>query len=194
MSSNSGKNVSQSPNKYDYLENRSRSANTDEAQESLQELLESMRRKDRLNYSDPEWAESSLEYDLLSTDWILEKVRSSEVYSQNLYAALCNNEFQKNQVINILKDKRWSCSWRHAGGIIADMRQEGCYMDWYCSGIKHYGVEDELQEKIDQGQLTAEQLSWFEAAKHFASESQVVDQIRDDLKLLGWIVIEDTDK
>mgnify|MGYP003705677079 CR=1 FL=1 len=30
------------------------------------------------------------------TDWILEKVRESDVYAQHLYAAMCNNEFQKN--------------------------------------------------------------------------------------------------
>ncbi len=196
MSNNSGKNVSQSPDKYEYMEKRTRSADSEEAIESLQNLLDIMRREDREKHSDPAWVESNLEYDLLTTDWILEKVRSSDIYAQNLYAALCNNDFQKNQVIDILKDQRWSCSWRHAGGIIADMQRTGCYMDWYCSGIKHLGetLDDELQEKIDQGQLTEEQIAWVEAAKQFASEGVVVDQIRDDFKVLGWLVVEDPDK
>lgn len=69
----------------------------------------------------------NLEYDLRSNAEILAKARNSEVYSQNLYAALCNNRF-------FYEDKEWTCSWRHAGGIIADMREEGDYIDWYASG------------------------------------------------------------
>ena len=35
--------------------------------------------------ADPEWQKDNLEYDLRTTDWILEKVRNSEAYAQNLY-------------------------------------------------------------------------------------------------------------
>ncbi len=56
---------------------------------------------------------------------MLEKVRGDQVYAQHLYAAMCNNEFTKREMWPILKDERWNCSWRHAGGIIADMREEG---------------------------------------------------------------------
>ena len=84
--------------------------------------------------ADPAWAKNNLEYDLRTTAWILNKVRSSDEYAQELYAALCNNKFVKREMWEILKDEPWGCSWRYAGGILADMRQQGDYMDWYCSG------------------------------------------------------------
>lgn len=111
---------------------------------------------------DPEWQKNNLEYDLRSTDWILEKVRASEHYAQHLYAAMCNTDFTKNEVWPILQDDTWSCSWRYAGGIIADMREEGDYMDWYCSS---YGT-DAVQE------------------------GHVTEEIREDLLKLGWLVRE----
>jgi len=79
--------------------------------------------------------QDDLEYDLRSTEWVIEKVKADKVYAQHLYAAMCNNDFMRNEVWPILTEKKWSCSWRHAGGIIADMRGEGDYIDWYCSGI-----------------------------------------------------------
>lgn len=116
-----------------------------------------------------EWAQqdhkNDMEWDLRTTDWILEKVRASDTYAQNLYAAICNNEFQRIEVISILKDETWSCSWRHAGGIVADMKQVGDYIDWYCSGIDA-GLND---HKTD-----------------FVSESVVTNEVRHDLKQLGW--------
>lgn len=114
---------------------------------------------------DPEWQKNNLEYDLRTTDWILKKVRDSESYAQNLYAAMCNNDFIKNDVWPILQGEAWSCSWRHAGSVIADMREQGDYMDWYCSG---YGDAD-----------------------NWVGESEVTDEIRADLLKLGWIVKED---
>lgn len=130
------------------------------------------------NDKDLEWAESSdhdndMEWDLRTTDWILEKVRASDTYAQNLYAAMCNNDFQKLEVMPILKDEVWHCSWRYAGGIIADMRQQGDYIDWYCSGIG-----DGLGNGDSDG------------SKGYVGESVVTDEIRADLKQLGWIVVD----
>lgn len=109
----------------------------------------------------PEWQQDNLEHDLRSTDWILTKVRQSEVYAQHLYAALCNCDFMRLDVVPILMEKKWSCSWRHAGGIIAHMRQEGDYIDWYCSGIgntdRGYVGEGTLTEEIEQDLIT---LGW----------------------------------
>ena len=136
-------------------------------------------------FDDPESHVDNLEYDLRTNDWILEKVRNNEAYAQNLYAAMCNTEFIKNDVWPILTEKKWSCSWRYAGGIIADMRQEGDYIDWYCSGIKNTLTDDELKE------LTKDQLERYEITKQFVGEGYVTDEIRDDLLKLGWIVIED---
>ena len=83
-----------------------------------------------------EWKVDNMEYDLRSTQWIIDKVKGDDVYAQHLYAAICNNSFTKNDVWPILTEKRWSASWRHAGGIVADMQEKGDYIDWYCSGIR----------------------------------------------------------
>jgi len=121
-------------------------------------------------FDDPESRINNMEYDLLTTDWVLEKVRSSEIYAQNLYAAMCNNGFIRLEVIPVLKQEEWSCSWRYAGGIIADMRQEGDYIDWYCSGIRGGMSYDE------------------ELAVDLVPEGCITDEIRNDLQRLGWAV------
>ena len=137
---------------------------------------------------DPEWQKDNMEYDLRSTDWILEKVRESKIYAQHLYAAMCNNEFQKLDVIPILTDKRWSSSWRHAGGIIAHMRKEGDYMDWYCSGI--YG-DYTTPTKEEWDKLNFDEQAIHKEIQASVSEAVVTDEIRADLKRLGWTVILD---
>lgn len=123
-----------------------------------------------LREEDSQWQKNNLEYDLRSTDWIAEKCKD-EAYAQNLYAALCNNQFIKNDVWPLLKDDLWSCSWRYAGGIIADIREEGDYIDWYCSGIR---------DKYDAEANTF--------GRCYVSESVVTDEIRQDLFTLGWLV------
>jgi len=138
---------------------------------------------------DPNWKKDNLEYDLRSTDWILAKVRESRIYAQNLYAAICNNEFQKLDVMPILKDQRWGASWRYAGGIIADMLEKGDYIDWYCSGIRN---NDPLEPGEWEG-WTLEQQTFYKEGQSFVSESVVTEEIRGDLKQLGWIVININD-
>ena len=93
-------------------------------------MYESWREQDEENLKDPAWQKNNMEYDLRSTDWILAKVRESNTYAQNLYAAICNNDFCKREMWPILKEDYWSASWRYAGGIIADMREKGDYIDW----------------------------------------------------------------
>ena len=115
-----------------------------------------------------------MEYDLRSAEWICEKVRNTDKYAQNLYAAMCNRDFMRNDVLPILKEETWSCSWRYAGGIIADMRLEGDYIDWYCSGIG---------EGIGNGDI--------DGSKGYVAEGVVTDEIREDLLKLGWIVLDD---
>ena len=135
-------------------------------------------------FLDPKSKINSMEYDLLSTDWILEKVRSSESYAQNLYAAMCNNSFIKNDVWPILKGDSWSCSWRYAGGIIADMREQGDYIDWYCSGIRN-------DSSFNEDELTEQQKVRLQITNNYVGEQFVTDEIREDLLKLGWIVVDD---
>ena len=151
------------------------------------QMYKTWREQDEENLIDPEWQKDNMEYDLRSTEWICDKVKESQVYSQNLYAAMCNNEFQKLDVMPILKDQRWSASWRSAGGIVSDMREKGDYIDWYCSGIRN---NDEISPE-EFTNLTEEQQIHYKETQAFVPESLVTDEIREDLKKLGWIVIPD---
>lgn len=70
-----------------------------------------------------------LDEQLGRSEWMLEKVYDN-YYAQQLYSALCNNTFcEISNTKNI-----WSCSWRYAGSLIAKLRDEGDYLDWYASG------------------------------------------------------------
>jgi hypothetical protein len=135
-----------------------------------------------------EWKVDNMEYDLRSTKWICDKAKANEYYAQNLYAAICNNDFVKNDVWPILTDKRWSASWRSAGGIVANMVESGDYIDWYCSGIRN-----ELSEEEFQTMTSEEQERYFYYKNNFVSESHVTNEIREDLLKLGWIVVDDPD-
>jgi hypothetical protein len=134
---------------------------------------------EQANQQDVEWSQQThnndMEYDLRTNVAMLAKVRGSDVYAQNLYAAMCNREFQRNDTWPILTDRRWSCSWRRAGGIIADMRESGDYIDWYCSGMG--GLSYDPGEGRKEG---------------YVPESVVTDEIRADLLQLGWQVIDDS--
>ena len=118
-----------------------------------------------------------LEEELSQCAWFLTKIRTRRDYAQNVYAALCNMRWQPAEVIPILTDAYWSCSWRSAGGIVADFRNtvdNGTvedYMDWYCSGIQDYN-SDEADPRFNGG-------------KH-VPEGTVTDEIREDFASLGW--------
>lgn len=95
-----------------------------------------------------------LDIDLYKTDWISEKCKHSDVYSQNLYAAMCNNNF-------FYGEDDWSTSWRGSGGIVADIRDCGEeYIDWYCSGMADkpgYVPEGDVTDEI---RLDLMKLGW----------------------------------
>lgn len=171
--------LSRSPQRHSFL-HKSKEGNLDT------EFLDKILAQDLTKEADPEWAVDNLEYDLRTTDWILEKVRESKTYAQHLYAAMCNNEFQRAEMWPILTDKKWSCSWRYAGGIVAHMRQEGDYIDWYCSGIRNIDLDSDEYEG-----LTEQQKSLYNESAKFVSESTVTDEIAADLKRLGWLVVDD---
>ena len=153
------------------------------------DMFKTWREQAQANIVDPEWQKDNMEYDLRSTQWIIDKAKD-DAYAQNLYAAMCNNDFTKNDVWPILTEKRWSCSWRHAGGIIADMQCKGDYIDWYCSGIRDSKILDDDEFRA----LTKEQQESYIQGKKFVPESCVTDEIREDLLKLGWIVIDDNEE
>jgi hypothetical protein len=147
--------------------------------EQYLELWKTAREQDAANLMDPAWQNNNMEYDLRSTKWICDKVKASDSYAQNLYAAMSNMQFVKNEVWPLLRDQRWSASWRHAGGIVADMREQGDYIDWYCSGIGGMmGGGSESSPAIEEALL---------ARKNYVPEGTITDEIREDLFRLGWI-------
>jgi hypothetical protein len=158
--------------------------------EDYLDLYKSARQQDEENMVDPKWQKDNMEYDLRSTEWILEKVRGDDVYAQNLYAAMCNNEFTKREMWPILKDQRWSCSWRHAGGIIADMQEKGDYIDWYCSGIR----DTKTLNESEMAALTELQQFAYKAGQGYVGEGFVTDEIEKDIYKLGWLVVKYTDE
>lgn len=119
----------------------------------------------------------NLEEDLWRSDEFLNKIRTRKDYAQTVYAALCNMRWQPLDVMPILKDEYWSCSWRSAGGIVADFRKTVAaedYMDWYCSGMGGIGGYD--NEEIDEAT----------AKRKYVPEGTVTDEIREDFFKLGW--------
>ena len=140
---------------------------------AMLELWKTWREESIAQELSEEWQKNNMEYDLRTCQPMLRKVRASETYAQNLYAAMCNMQFQKLDVIPILKNELWSCSWRHLGGIIADMRVQGDYIDWYCSG---------MGEGLGNGDT--------DGTKGYVPEGIVTEEVRMDLKELGWIPVE----
>ena len=157
--------------------------------QAMLEMYESWALQDEENLVNAEWQKNNMEFDMRTSDWMVAKVRESRVYAQNLYAAMCNNEFQKQDVWTILKDHVWTCSWRSAGGIVANMRGEGDYIDWYCSGIRDTAVVEQSEWNI----LTLEQQIAHKECQAHVGESTVTDEIREDLARLAWTVVTDSE-
>lgn len=156
---------------------------TAEQAEDMIEFYKSWEERRKELEATDEWKKDNMEYDLRNTKWICDKAKANEYYAQNIYAAICNNEFVKNDVWPILTDKRWSASWRSAGGIVANMVEKGDYIDWYCSGIRGDLSDEEYND------LTKEQQENYLYIKtKYVSESVVTDEVREDLLKLGWLV------
>jgi hypothetical protein len=156
---------------------------TAEQAQQMIEFYKSWEERRREQEATDEWKVDNMEYDLRSTQWICDKAKNSEAYAQNLYAAMCNNEFIRNDVWPLLTDKRWCVSWRSAGGVVANMVEKGDYIDWYCSGIRNDMSDEEYHS------LTKEdQEKYLYMKNNFVGESFVTDEIREDLLKLGWIV------
>lgn len=95
---------------------------------------------------------------------IAPKLKTDDAFAQRVYAALCNQDWQRTDgqhtdecMLVIGKPPEYakgadpwcncgaaySCSWRYAGGLIADLREKGeNYMDFYCSGGEGHVTED----------------------------------------------------
>lgn len=139
------------------------------SKKNLPDIFQTWDQLKREQELDPLWQQNNLEYDLRNTPWVVDKAKASNVYAQNIYAALCNNQFIKIDVWQLLKEEYWSASWRYAGGIVADILGEGDYMDWYCSGMG--GPVGGM------------------AVEGYLPEGVVSDEVLEDLTKLGWKVV-----
>ena len=116
--------------------------------------------------------EHDMSEDMASADWFVAKVKASDTYAQNLYAAMCNMQWQKLDTFPILKRELWAVTWRSAGGIVAELQGNGDYLTWYCSGMGGGNfIQDDYEDLIHKG---------------YVQESVVTDEIREDLHKLGW--------
>ena len=121
------------------------------------DLYEEFKRVDMLDIQD----HSNLGCELRRSEEIVQKCKSSLAYSQNVYAALCNNLFVKDGA-------EWGCSWRTAGGLAAHLREQGDYIDFYCSGMAN------------------------DLLNGYVAEGVVTDEVREDIASFGWIVKSET--
>jgi hypothetical protein len=134
-------------------------------------MWEQIKIDDANKIHDPEWQKNNMEYDLRSSKELCDKAKASDSYAQNLYAAMCNMTWQSREFWQEMKGETWSCSWRHAGGIVSDMREQGDYIDWYCSGIGN--------EELGNGLTGAD-------GTNYVPEGTVTEEIELDLNRLGW--------
>lgn len=122
-------------------------------------------------------SDRDLEQDLWNSPEFLNKIRTRRDYAQNVYAAMCNMRWQPAEVVPILKDEYWSCSWRSAGGIVANFRRSVTkedYMDWYCSGMGGLATDD---YDANMEQMTK---------RNYVPEGTITDEICADFAKLGW--------
>lgn len=82
---------------------------------------------------------SQFEQDLLNNTDLINLILD-KTFAQNLYASLCNVGWVKNECM-------FHCTWRRAGGIVANIRNVAynfneSYLDYYCSGYEGTVFED----------------------------------------------------
>jgi hypothetical protein len=82
------------------------------------------------------------------------ELKNDDEFAKEFYGALCNMRWRSKVDPDII----YSCSWRYAGGIVADLRRKGeRYIDFYCSGGE--GIVTKRVEKL-LGKLGWEPCSW----------------------------------
>lgn len=74
------------------------------------------------------------------------QIAADDDLAARAYASLCNVDWTHEH------GSRYSCSWRYAGGLIAEIRNElnetgEDYLHWYCAGAEGR-VDDDLAEAL----------------------------------------------
>jgi len=84
----------------------------------------------------------NFEYDVILS--LTDKMQNND-YAKTFYSAICNMRWQN------IKDPKniYSCTWRYAGGMVAEIRSLGeYYLDFYCSG-KEGIVTKEIENDLN---------------------------------------------
>lgn len=121
--------------------------------------------------------------DIRNCPEMMAKIRAEDrYYAQNLYAAWCNMQWCPKEFWPILRqdpDKDlWGASWRGAGGIVANLRNQGeDYMDYYCSGMGGFATYD-----LKEGEE-------YMAKTRYVPEGVISEEIAEDLDKLGWFPV-----
>lgn len=118
----------------------------------------------------------NLTQEIRSSKWLSQKIKANDSYAQNLYAALCDNIFQKNEFLTILKGVTWSCTWDHAGLTLSNIRGEPAEYFYY-SGLFN------TESSYEDDDFKRHELN-------YVSEGEVTHEVRQDLRQLGWIVCQ----
>ena len=173
------KKVNSSPDRHTFQAEGAKRRAEEKGEEPNQayiDMWEQIKIDDANKIHNPDWQRNNMEYDLRSSKELCDKVKQSDNYAQNLYAAMCNMEWRKRDLLPEMKEENWSRSWRSAGGIIADMREQGDYIDWYCSGIGNEELGNGLTGVIPD----------VTDGRNYVPEGVVTEEIELDLNRLGW--------
>lgn len=107
----------------------------------------------------------NLELDLISNQKINEKCKYSPLYANDLYSSLCNNRF-------FYGESEWTCSWRHAGSIVAEIVGEGDYLTYYCNGNEGFVTDEIRLDLMMMGWVVGDQDEYMNEVRKLLKESK----------------------
>ena len=70
------------------------------------------------------------------------KMKSDTEFCKDVWSSMANIVWKHKA-----SGEEYSASFRYAGGLIAEIREEGDYMDWYCCG-PYETVSDEIKKGL----------------------------------------------
>lgn len=71
-----------------------------------------------------------------------DRIREDDEFAKRIYAALANVKWNKGDIV-------YGCTFRYAGGLISDIREEGDYIDWYCCAPEGK-VDSDIREALSK--------------------------------------------
>jgi hypothetical protein len=135
---------------------------------SLLSIWETMKNTTQTGSND-QTKDLEIEYDLEKDLQVLKgKINEDYEFAQEVYAALCNMRWKKHY-------QTYSCSWRYAGGLIAEMLgmiDSMDYCEFYCSGN-----EGQVSERV---RIELEKLGWEPLPWEYYIDEKGCKQVKDD--------------